>query len=171
MLCQEVATGLGLPAPKATIELEDPDPSPALSQVGGEYPPDGRTVGIVIDPDGDLSGVDALRATIDAAGMVPLLIAPHGGKVKRMPVQRTFATGRSVEYDVLLVAGAPVPAPDALPSRDEKAGADESGRSRPAGPADDRGVLPARQGHRRLGRRRHGLSTPSSTPAPRGRHR
>ena len=56
VLCQEVATGLGLPAPKATIELADPDPSPALSQVGGEYPPDGRTVGIVIDPDGDLVG-------------------------------------------------------------------------------------------------------------------
>ncbi len=126
VLCQEVATGLGLPAPKASIKLEDLDPSPALSQLGGEYPPDGRTVGIVIDPDGDLSGIGTLRATIDAAGMVPLLIAPHGGMVDGMPVQRTFATGRSVEFDVLLVAGAPVPAPDALPARDEKAGADET---------------------------------------------
>ena len=115
VLCQEVATGLGLPAPKATIKLEDLDPSPALSQLGGEYPPDGRTVGIVIDPDGDLSGIGTLRATIDAAGMVPLLIAPHGGTVDGMPVQRTFATGRSVEYDVLLVAGAPVPAPMRCP--------------------------------------------------------
>jgi len=126
VLCQEVATGLGLPAPKATIKLEDIDPSPALSQLGGEYPPDGRMIGIVIDPDGDLSGIGTLRATIDAAGMVPVLIAPHGGTVDGMPVQRTFATGRSVEYDVLLVAGAPVPAPDALPGRDEKAGADET---------------------------------------------
>ena len=126
VLCQEVATGLGLPAPKATIKLEELDPSPALSQLGGEYPPDGRTVGIVIDPDGDLSGIGTLRATIDAAGMVPLLIAPHGGTVDGMPVQRTFATGRSVEFDVLLVAGAPIPAPDALPARDEKAGADET---------------------------------------------
>ncbi len=126
VLCQEVATGLGLPAPKATVKLEDAEPSPALSQVGGEYPPDGRMVGIVIDPDGDLSGIGTLRATIDAAGMVPLLIAPHGGTVDGMPVQRTFATARSVEFDVLLVAGAPVPAPDALPSRDEKAGADET---------------------------------------------
>ncbi|WP_193606536.1 catalase [Nocardioides lijunqiniae] len=122
VLCQEVATGLGLPAPKATIELEEPDLSPALSQVGGEWPPDGRMVGIVVDPDGDLEGVRALRRTIDAAGMVPLLIAPHGGMVDDMPVQRTFATGRSVEYDVLLVAGAPVPAPDALGARDDKAG-------------------------------------------------
>ena len=126
VLCQEVATGLGLPVPDATVELADPDPSPALSQVGREYPPDGRIVGIVIDPDGDLSGVSALRTGIGAAGMVPLVIGPHGGTVKGMPVQRTFATGRSVEYDVLLVAGAPVPAPDALPSRDEKAGTDRS---------------------------------------------
>ncbi|WP_134741303.1 catalase [Nocardioides sp. 503] len=122
VLCQEVATGLGLPAPQATIKLEDPDLSPALSQIGGEFPPDGRMVGIVVDPDGDLDGVRALRRTIDAAGMVPLLIAPHGGMVDDMPVQRTFATGRSVEYDVLLVAGAPVPAPDALGARDDKAG-------------------------------------------------
>jgi catalase len=125
VLCSEVATGLGLPAPDATIALEDLEPSPALSQVGGTYPPDGRMVGIVVDPDGDLSGVGSLRASIDAAGMVPLLIAPHGGTVDGMPVQRTFATGRSVEYDVLLLAGAPVPAPDALAARDEKAGADE----------------------------------------------
>jgi len=123
VLCQEVATGLGLAVPEPTIALEDLDPSPALSQVGGAYPPDGRLVGIVVDPDGDLTGVDALRRTIDAAGMVPLLIGPHGGTVGAMPVQRTFATARSVEYDVLLVAGAPVPAPDAQPGRDEKAGA------------------------------------------------
>lgn len=123
VLCQEVATGLGLPAPEPTIALEELDPSPALSQVGGEYPPDGRMVGIVVDPDGDLSGLGALRTSIDAAGMVPLLVAPHGGTVDGMPVQRTLATGRSVEYDVLLLGGAPVPAPDALPARDEKAGA------------------------------------------------
>ncbi len=42
---------------RADVELEDLDPSPALSQVGGECPPDGRMVGIVVDPDGDLSGI------------------------------------------------------------------------------------------------------------------
>jgi catalase len=124
VLCSEVASGLGLPAPEPTIGLEDLDPSPALSQVGGEFPPDGRTVGIVVDPDGDLSGIEGLRSAVDAAGMVPLLIAPHGGEVAGMPVQRTFATGRSVELDVLLVAGAPVPARDAVPARDEKAQGD-----------------------------------------------
>ncbi|WP_182523712.1 catalase [Nocardioides dongkuii] len=123
VLCQEVATGLGLPAPEPTVPLIDSEPSPALSQIGGPFPPDGRMVGIVVDPDGDLSGVAALRRTIHAAGMVPLLIGPHGGMIDSMPVQRTFATGRSVEYDVLLLAGSPKPAPDALANRDEKAGA------------------------------------------------
>ena len=39
-----------------------------------------------------------------------------------LTVQRTFATARSVEYDALLLATAPPPAPDALPARDAKAG-------------------------------------------------
>ncbi|GAA1789974.1 catalase [Planosporangium flavigriseum] len=126
VLCQEVATGLGLPAPEPTIPLAEVTPSPALSQVGKEWPADGRTVGIVVDPDGDLDGVRELRQAVFAAGMVPLLIAPHGGMVADLPVQRTFATGRSIEFDLLLLAGAPVPAPDALPARDAKAGADNS---------------------------------------------
>ncbi|MFD1827503.1 MULTISPECIES: catalase [Mumia] len=123
VLCAEVATGLGLPAPSPTIELAEPVPSPALSQVGETWPSDGRIVGIVVDPDGDLSGVDAISTTIFEAGMMPLVIAPHGGTVgDGITVQRTFATARSVEFDAVLLAGAPVPAPDALPLRDEKAG-------------------------------------------------
>jgi catalase len=55
--------------------------------------------------------------------MLPLVIAPHGGEVGSLPVQRTFATARSVEFDALLLAAAPPPAPDALPARDAKAGA------------------------------------------------
>ncbi|WP_327001830.1 catalase [Dactylosporangium sp. NBC_01737] len=123
VLCAQVATGLGLPAPEPTVPLADVTPSPALSQVGQVWPADGRTVGIVVDPAGDLDGLGALRETVFAAGMVPLLIAPHGGVVGGMPVQRTFATARSIEYDALLLAGAPVPAPDAIPARDAKAGA------------------------------------------------
>ncbi|MGY2702091.1 catalase [Nocardioides sp. HB32] len=122
-LCSEVATGLGLPVPEPTLELVDSEPSPALSQVGEAWPPDGRMVGIVVDPDGDLAGVAEARTAIFGAGMVPLLIGPHGGEVGGMAVQRTFATARSVEFDVVLVAGCPVPAPDALPARDAKAGA------------------------------------------------
>jgi catalase len=80
-------------------------------------------VGIVVDPDGDLAGVEEVRLAVFGAGMVPLLIGPHGGTVGGMAVQRTFATARSVEFDVVLLAGAPAPAPDALPARDAKAGA------------------------------------------------
>ena len=122
VLCEEVAKGLGLPAPEPTVPLAEVQPSPALSQVTGEWPAEGRMVGIVVDPDGDLDGVRELRQAVFAADMVPLLVAPHGGMVDEMPVQRTFATARSIEFDVLLLAGAPVPAPDAMPARDAKAG-------------------------------------------------
>jgi catalase len=123
VLCEQVATGLGLPAPKPTVPLAEAQPSPALSQVGREWPADGRMVGIVVDADSDLDGVNEVRRAVFAAGMVPLLVAPHGGVVGELPVQRTFATGRSVEFDAVLLAGAPAPAPDALPARDAKAGA------------------------------------------------
>jgi catalase len=78
-------------------------------------------VGIVVDPEDDLDAVRGLRQTVFAAGMVPLLIAPHGGMVGDLPVQRTFSTGRSVEVDVLLLAGSPSPAPDAVPARESEA--------------------------------------------------
>ncbi|QIG41979.1 catalase [Nocardioides anomalus] len=123
-LCAQVATGLGLPAPAASVEVPDVELSPALSQLPGEWPPDGRMVGIVVDPSGDLEGVEATRRTLLAAGVVPLVIAPHGGQVEGTTVQRTFATVRSIELDAVLVAGAAPPAPDALPARDAKAGAD-----------------------------------------------
>jgi catalase len=81
-------------------------------------------IGIVVDPAGDLDGVRAVRTAILGAGMVPLLIGPHGGMLENgLPVQRTFLTTRSVEFDAVLLAGSPAPAPDALPHRDAKAGA------------------------------------------------
>ncbi|PRY32979.1 catalase [Pseudosporangium ferrugineum] len=123
VLCAEVAKGLGLPAPEPAVPLAEAQPSPALSQVGGAWPPDGRLIGIVVDPAAGLGDVAEVRRAVFAAGMVPLLIAPHGGEVDGTPVQRTFATARSVEFDAILLAGAPVPAPDALPARDAKAGA------------------------------------------------
>ncbi|WP_436701337.1 catalase [Nocardioides sp. BYT-33-1] len=128
-LCREVATALGLPAPEPESDGEPAEvvPSPALSQLtGGPWPADGRVLGIVVDPGGALDDVADVRATVLAAGMVPLLIGPHGGTVGDLDVQRTFATARSVEYDALLVAGCPPPAPDALPASDAKAGAADS---------------------------------------------
>jgi len=125
-LCAQVATGLGLPAPEPTEPLVDLDPSPALSQLGDVWPTDGRLVGIVVDPDGDLSGLDAVREAVAAAGMVPLVVAPHGGKLSDgTTVQRTFAATRSVEFDAVILAGSPAPAPDALVARDSKAGEDD----------------------------------------------
>ncbi|MEU7619479.1 catalase [Micromonospora rifamycinica] len=123
VLCAEVATGLGLPTPAPTVSLADVTPSPALSQVGRTWPADGRTVGIVVDAGADADGVSRVCREVSAAGMVPLVIAAHGGTVDGLTVQRTFATGRSVELDALLLAGAPAPAPDARPARDAKAGA------------------------------------------------
>ncbi len=122
-LCAQVAAGLGLPAPEPTEALIDLAPSPALSQIGGSWPTDGRIVGIVVDPDGDLSGLGNVRAAVSAAGMVPLVVAPYGGKLSDgTSIQRTFAATRSVEYDAVLLAGSPLPGADALVVRDSKAG-------------------------------------------------
>ncbi|MBM2618278.1 catalase [Actinoplanes sp. LDG1-06] len=126
VLCEQVATGLGLPVPSPTVEFVEVEPSPALSQVTGEWPADGRLIGIVVDPAAGLDGVAAVRTEIFNAGMTPLVIAPHGGEIDGVTVQRTFATARSVEFDAILLAGAPAPAPDAAPARDAKAGAEAS---------------------------------------------
>jgi catalase len=126
VLCSEVATGLGLPEPDPRTTLTPAEPSPALSQLGQEWPPDGRMVGVVVDPDGDLDGLRSLVLTIEGQGMVPFVIAPHGGMVGGLPVQRSFSTGRSVELDALLLLGSPAPAPDALPARESEAAAASS---------------------------------------------
>ncbi|WP_055491223.1 catalase [Streptomyces sp. TP-A0356] len=125
-LCEQVAAGLGLPAPEPTVPLVAVDASPALSQMGGVWPLDGRVIGVVTDGRADLDGVRVLREAVLATGMVPLVIAPTGGKLdpdgEPITVQRTFATARSVEYDAVLLAGTPEPAPDAYGARDAKAG-------------------------------------------------
>jgi catalase len=122
VLCEQVATGLGLPAPEPRTELAEVEPSPALSQLGHEWPADGRIIGLVVGPDADLAAVTAVRETALGAGLMPLVIAPHGGKVGDLDVQRTFDTARSVEFDAVLIADAPAPAPGAVPARDAKAG-------------------------------------------------
>ncbi|MHA4852633.1 catalase [Rhodococcus sp. MSC1_016] len=111
-LCAEVAAGLGLPAPEPTVAHEAPPiVSPALSQVGAEWPVDGRIIGIVADETSDLAEVAAAVKTIDAGGMVPLVIGPHGGELgsgkEAVPVSRTFLTMRSVEFDAILLAASP----------------------------------------------------------------
>ncbi|MEV8565472.1 catalase [Streptomyces sp. NPDC051322] len=141
-LCERVAMGLGLPAPKATEPLASVDPSPALSQLGQVWPLDGRIIGIVADEQGDLAGVRTVRQAVLDAGMVPLVIAPAGGKLDAtgdpITVQRTFATARSVEYDAILLAGVPGTGRDAYGSRDARAG---EGATRPATATDPRVLL------------------------------
>jgi catalase len=122
-LCAQVAAGLGLPTPKPTEPLVDLPPSPALSQLGDTWPTDGRMIGIVVDPDGDLAGVEELADAIRSEGMLPLVVAPHGGTLPNgMAVQRSFGATRSVEFDAVVLAGSPAPAADAVAARDSKAG-------------------------------------------------
>ncbi|MDH2425356.1 catalase [Sphaerisporangium sp. TRM90804] len=125
-LCEQVAAGLGLPAPQPSGPLPQADPSPALSQLGDTWPTAGRVIGIVAGPGSDLDAVATVRQAILDGGMVPLVVAPTGGVLgtadgEPVVVQRTFATARSVEFDALLVAGAPAPGADAYGARDAKA--------------------------------------------------
>ncbi|EYT82415.1 catalase [Streptomyces sp. Tu 6176] len=123
-LCAQVAAGLGLPAPAATVPPAEVQPSPALSQIGRTWPTEGRVIGIVAGPDGDLEGVRAVREAVLTAGMVPLVVAPAGGTLgdgaDPLAVQRTYANARSVEFDALLVAGVPGVGADAYGARDAK---------------------------------------------------
>jgi catalase len=124
-LCAKVAAGLGLPAPEPTAPLAEPEPSPALSQLGQTWPTDGRTIGIIAADGEDLGQVRAVRQAVLDAGMVPLVIAARGGKLdadgEPVAVQRTFATARSIEFDAILVAATPAPAADGYGARDAKA--------------------------------------------------
>ncbi|MFJ4830577.1 catalase [Streptomyces sp. NPDC088747] len=125
-LSEQVAAGLGLPVPAPTVKLANPTPSPALSQLGHTWPLDGRIIGIIADAGSDADEVRGVRQAILEAGMVPLVIAPSGGKLDAsgdpLTVQRTYATARSVEYDALLLTGPLGSGADAFAARDAKAG-------------------------------------------------
>jgi catalase len=115
-LCEQVAAGLGLPAPKGKPPADAPS-SPALSQVYAEPGPvAGRKVGIIADSGSDLAGVAKLIKAITAAGAVPLLTAPVGGKLKSGRrteiVERTLLTARSIEFDAVVVAAGTRPSGD-----------------------------------------------------------
>ncbi|MDO5499846.1 MAG: catalase [Propionibacteriaceae bacterium] len=123
-LCAEVAAGLGLPAPEPSLEHNDtaePGTSPALSQVGAEFPVDGRNVGIVVDDDTDVAVVQRVVDELTEAGTMPLVIAPAGGKLgDKLPVQRTYNTAASIEFDAVVVLGAVKPGPDTGKARDAR---------------------------------------------------
>ena len=122
-LCQRVADGLGLPAPKATEPPAGTSTSAALSQFGRTWPVAGRQVGIVVGSDFNRKSVNKLRSALDDVGVVPLVIGPHGGTVGGLTVQRSYAVAASIEFDAIVVAGAVPPASDARVAVDAKAGA------------------------------------------------
>ncbi|MGA7203045.1 MAG: catalase, partial [Specibacter sp.] len=123
-LCAGVAQALGLPTPEPTLEVQDTDLSPAVSQIGASWPVDGRVLGIVVSHATPASTVETLVAHVNQAGMKPLLLAPTGGTLKDgSPVDRTLFTARSVEFDALIIADVLHPGPDAQVDLDTKAGA------------------------------------------------
>ena len=159
-LCAQVAAGLGLPAPEPTEALTSTS-TPARRCPRSATP--GRpTAGSSASSStraGDLDGVDGgAPARSSAAGMVPLVIAPAGGKLARRawPSSAPSPPPGPSSSTPLLVAGAGRPARTPCPARDSKAGRAVGPGARPAGRAAAAGGLPPRQGDRRLGRRRAG---------------
>jgi len=103
-LCAFVADELGLPAPAPTEEVPEVEPSPALRMITDDtWPADGRQIGIVVDDDTDAAALASAREAIHAAGATPLVIAPHGGMLGDVPVQRSFHTAASIELDAVIV--------------------------------------------------------------------
>ena len=115
-LAERVAARLGLQAPPADLQVEDDlDPSPALSQVGDEWPVEGRQVGIIVGPDSDPDEVEALTTALRTARVTPLLVAPVGGPVwpdRTEVAHRTLHTTRSVEFDAVVLTAVLPPAGD-----------------------------------------------------------
>ena len=115
-LCEQVAAGLGLPAPKGK-PAQDVRISPALVQLLAEPGPIvGRKIGIIADAGSDLAGVATLIKSAKGLGVTALVIAPVGGVLKAgrrmITVDRTLATVRSIEFDALVVAGGTTPSHD-----------------------------------------------------------
>jgi catalase len=115
-LCEQVAAGLGLSAPKGK-PADDVTVSPALAQMLAEPGRiDGRKIGVIADAGSDLAGVSKLVKATAALGVTALVIAPVGGVLKAgrrtVTVDRTLATARSIEFDALVVAGGTTPTGD-----------------------------------------------------------
>ncbi|MDN8606073.1 catalase [Corynebacterium ureicelerivorans] len=112
-LAETVADNLGLPHPDKQ-DVADVQPSPALSQMGGTWPIDGRQVGILISTDLDEASAQAVGVLVDelfAAGTTPLLVAEKGGAVtlggRDVSISRTYLTASSIEFDAAVVVNPP----------------------------------------------------------------
>ena len=129
-LCAQVADR-ARPARRPSRPCRSPsaEPSPALSQVGGTWPVDGRVVGIVVDADGDLDGSQPCVRPCSTPGMVPLVVAAHGGKLgDGLAGAAHLRHGPLGRVRRRAARRAPrLPAPDALAGRDVKAGEPDAG--------------------------------------------
>jgi len=123
-LCRRVATGLGLDAPAPTVTAVETETTAAISQLGRTWPVAGRVVGVVIGPGSDPEDIEAVRGALTGAGVLPLVVGPHGGAIRSITVQRTYANAASIEFDAIIVVGDTPPAADALPSLDAKSAAE-----------------------------------------------
>ena len=103
-LCAGVADGLGLPAPKPTEQVSDVETSAALSQVGGQWPVDGRVLGILAGPGADPDEVTQAVVAAHDAKLLPLVISDNGAPLGPVVVQRALPATRSVEFDAVVVA-------------------------------------------------------------------
>ena len=115
-LCEQVAAGLGPPAPKGT-PVADGDLSPALSQiVTTPGPVAGRQVAVIADAGSDLAATNQLVKTLAKAGVTALVTAPVGGVLKAgrqsVTVERTLLTARSIEFDAIIIAAGTTPSSD-----------------------------------------------------------
>ncbi len=167
-LASTVADLLGLEAPpEQTPHAEAQTPpmlSPAVSQLGKTWPVDGRNIGVVLGHNAnvDTDSINQLRQTIHDNKMVPVLIAPNAAPLPDgTPVQRTYLTARSVEFDALIfvTTTADSPAQDAAPhGLDAKVG-DPTGHA----DVDPRLVLLAAETYRHA--KAIGFSPDSPVPA------
>ncbi|TDO86394.1 catalase [Enemella evansiae] len=117
-LAEAVATGLGLSVPKADTKPAKVDPSPALSQLGRSWPVTGRKVAVIVAGPDDAAVAAQTVEAIRAAGMVPLLTAPNGGTLGDQPIERSYPTAASIEWDGVVVAADPSAGPN--PADDAK---------------------------------------------------
>ena len=110
-LCEQVAAGLGLPAPKSK-PAKPWTQSPALAQIRATpCPIEGRIVGVVAGarrrPGRHRQAARRSRPRAPCCGHRSARRAAHAGRHVEI-VERTFATGRSIEFDAVVVAdGAP----------------------------------------------------------------
>jgi catalase len=108
-LTERVAANLGMKAPRAKPAAKVVI-SPALSLLASEPGPvAGRVVGVFAADGVDGAGLARLTKSLESAGIVVTVIAPHGGSLTSdagpVAVTKSMLTTQSVEYDALIVAG------------------------------------------------------------------